>query len=191
MRYTLSTDLLLKAYRQGIFPMDEEGVVYWYDPNPRTILPLDETFHISRTLARTVRQGVFELRVDTMFRTVMQHCAERRQTWISPEFVEAYGRLHDAGYAHSVEAWQNGALVGGLYGVAVGGLFAGESMFSRATDSSKVALVHLYERLRAGGFVLWDTQFMTAHLAKFGAHEIPRGEYKRRLQKALEVKAKF
>jgi leucyl/phenylalanyl-tRNA--protein transferase len=192
----LNPRLLISAYCQGIFPMsDHSGEIYWYDPDPRAIIPLDERFTVSRRLARTIRSGRFEIHVDTSFRRVMEACAApdagRAETWISSELVEAYSYLHRLGFAHSVEAWRDGMLVGGLYGVAVQGLFAGESMFSHERDASKVALVHLVERLRRGGFVLLDTQFLTAHLAKFGAYEISRAEYQARLARALEVETSF
>jgi leucyl/phenylalanyl-tRNA--protein transferase len=191
----LTPHLLLNAYSQGIFPMaDEDGTIYWYDPNPRAIIPL-ENFHVPRSLARTIKQGKFEIRVDSAFRAVMEACAEpspgREVTWISTTIIEAYCELHALGFAHSVETWMGGKLVGGLYGVALGGLFAGESMFSRARDSSKVAMVYLVERLRRGGFVLLDTQFMTDHLRRFGTVEIPREEYQARLAHALTVWARF
>jgi leucyl/phenylalanyl-tRNA--protein transferase len=191
----LTPQLLLSAYCHGIFPMaHDDGRVYWYDPDPRAIIPLD-TFHVPKRLARTVRNAGFEVRVDTAFREVMELCGEpapdRDGTWISQEFVDVYTQLHEFGFAHSVETWRDGRLVGGLYGVAVRGLFAGESMFSRERDASKVALVHLVERLRRGGFVLLDTQFLTDHLTTFGAHEIPRTEYKARLAEALEVETVF
>ena len=192
----LSPQLLLAAYRQGVFPMaHEDGEIYWYDPDPRAIIPLDDRFHVSKSLARTIRQGKFDIRVDSAFTAVMQACAQpqpgREDTWISDELIIAYTHLHRAGYAHSVEAWQDGKLVGGLYGVSLGGLFAGESMFSRARDSSKVALVYLVERLRRRRFMLLDVQFMTEHLRRFGAIEIPTAEYKRRLTQALHVPARF
>ena len=191
----LTPQLLLNAYSQGIFPMaDEDGTIYWYDPDPRAIIPLD-TFHIPRSLARTIRRGNFEVRVDTAFRAVMEACAEptpgREITWINAEIIEAYCELHALGFAHSVETWIEGELAGGLYGVALGGLFAGESMFSWVTDSSKVALVYLVERLRRGGFCLLDTQFMTDHLRRFDAIEISRQEYRARLAHALTVRARF
>jgi leucyl/phenylalanyl-tRNA--protein transferase len=194
--FDLNPRLLISAYCQGIFPMsDHSGEIYWYDPDPRAIIPLDERFTVSRRLARTVRSGRFEIRVDTSFQRVMEACAApiagREETWISPELVEAYSYLHRLGFAHSVEAWHEGVLVGGLYGVAIHGLFAGESMFSQERDASKVALVHLVERLRRGGFVLLDTQFLTAHLAKFGAYEISRAEYQARLAHALTVETSF
>jgi len=191
----LTPRLLLSAYCEGIFPMaHEDGRIYWYDPDPRAIMPLDK-FHVPRRLRRTLRQGVFELRVNKEFTAVMEACAaiapDRESTWISPEMIDAYSKLHQLGFAHSVECWQAGELTGGLYGVAIQGLFAGESMFSKVRDSSKVALVHLVERLRLGGFKLLDVQFLTEHLATFGAVEIPAAEYKRRLQEALLVTAVF
>lgn len=191
----LNPQLLLHAYSQGIFPMaDEDGTVYWYDPDPRAILPL-ERFHVPRSLARRIRHGGFEIRYDSAFRAVMTACAEpgpgRDSTWISLAFIEAYTQLHELGFAHSVETWIDGELAGGLYGVTLQGLFAGESMFSRVRDSSKIALVYLIDRLRAGGFRLLDVQFMTDHLRRFGAVEIPREAYKARLARALEVTAEF
>lgn len=192
----LTPELLLYTYSQGIFPMGhDDGEIYWYDPDPRAIIPLDENFHVPRSLARRIRQGGFEVRVDSAFRAVITACAEpgedREHTWITPAIIDVYCELHQWGYAHSVETWIDGELVGGLYGVTVGGLFAGESMFSRATDSSKIALVHLVERLRAGGFTLLDTQFMTEHLRRFGATEIPRAEYQQRLRHALGTATHF
>jgi leucyl/phenylalanyl-tRNA--protein transferase len=186
----LTPELLLYTYSQGIFPMGhDDGEIYWYDPDPRAIIPLDDNFHVPRSLARRIRQGGFEVRVDSAFRAVITACAERGEdrehTWITPAIIDVYCELHQWGYAHSVETWIDGELVGGLYGVTVGGLFAGESMFSRATDSSKIALVYLVERLRAGGFILLDTQFMTEHLRRFGAVEIPRVAYQQRLRQAL------
>lgn len=173
---------------------DPDGAIYWYDPEPRAILPLDD-FHIPRSLARRIRRGGFEVRFDTAFRPVMTACAEpapgRESTWISPEFIETYTELHELGFAHSVETWVEGELVGGLYGVTLGGLFAGESMFSRAADASKIALVYLVERLRRQGFVLLDCQFMTVHLRRFGAIEISRQEYKARLAQALMFWTRF
>ena len=192
----LTPDLLLSAYSQGAFPMgDPDGSIYWYDPNPRAVIPLDERFHVPRSLARRIRQGGFEVRINSAFRQVMLACAEpdngRETTWITDDIVDAYCTLHQLGFAHSVETWIEGELVGGLYGVTVGGLFAGESMFSRATDASKIALVHLVEHLRRGGFCLLDTQFMTEHLRRFGTFEISRAEYKKRLHAALEIAANF
>lgn len=191
----LTPHLLLNAYSQGIFPMaDRDGTIYWYDPDPRVVIPLDR-FHTPRSLERTIRRGGFEIRFDTAFKPVMHACAEpgpgREHTWISPEIIKVYAELHQLGFAHSVETWNNNQLVGGLYGVSLGGLFAGESMFSRATDASKIALVYLVERLRQRGFVLLDTQFMTEHLRHFGAIEIPRHEYHQRLEQALRIWVNF
>ncbi len=191
----LTPELLLYGYAQGVFPMDDEGTIYWYDPDPRAVIPLDAAFHVPRSLARTIRRGTFEIRVDTAFRATMHACAAtmpgRTETWISAELLEVYAALHRRGLAHSVETWQDGEMVGGLYGVSLGGLFAGESMWSRARDASKVALVALVERLRAGGFTLLDTQFSTPHLARFGTYEISRAEYRRRLATALLIEAVF
>jgi leucyl/phenylalanyl-tRNA--protein transferase len=190
----LKPELLIEGYCQGLFPMaGEDGSIGWYDPQPRAIIPI-EGFHVSHRLGRTVRSGRFEIRYDTSFEVVMRACAEpapgRETTWISEELVAAYTGLHQLGFAHCVEAWCDGQLVGGLYGVAIRGLFAGESMFSRERDASKVALVHLIERLRRGGYVLLDTQFIVGdHMLQFGTIEITRGEYKRRLATALHVLA--
>jgi leucyl/phenylalanyl-tRNA--protein transferase len=191
----LSPPILLSAYCQGIFPMaHDDGEIHWYDPDPRAILPLD-AIHISRSLRRTVRQGKFEVKVNTAFTAVIHECATstpgREKTWISEEIIAAYSHLHRLGFAHSVEAWRHGRLVGGLYGVAVQGLFAGESMFSRERDSSKVALVFLVNRLQRRRFQLLDVQFMTDHLRRLGAIEIPALTYKIRLAKALTVSTRF
>ncbi len=188
----LTPDLLVRAYCAGFFPMADSrrGRIRWYSPDPRAVIPL-ESFHVPRSLRRTIRRGLFDVRVNTAFRAVIRACAERPETWISDEIVRAYEALHALGLAHSVETWQGERLVGGLYGVALGGAFFGESMFSRVTDASKVALVALVERLRARGFTLLDTQFLTPHLARFGAVEIPRGEYLRRLAAALRLECRF
>jgi leucyl/phenylalanyl-tRNA--protein transferase len=193
----ITPDLVLRAYRAGLFPMAErrDGErLYWLDPELRGVQPLD-AFHLPRRLARTVLSDAFEVRCDTAFAEVMQGCAaptaDRPETWINPEIERLFSALHVMGHAHSVECWQDGVLVGGLYGVALGGAFFGESMFSAARDASKVALVHLVARLRLGGFRLLDTQFVTEHLARFGAVEIPRAEYRRRLVVALEAPARF
>lgn len=190
---TLSPQILLNAYCEGVFPMahpEEDGRIYWYDPDPRTIIPLDG-FHVPRSLKRTLRKGVFEVRFNHAFRAVMLGCAEpapgRERTWISDELIELYTALHTYGYAQSCETYLDGDLVGGVYGVSIRGLFAGESMFSRVTDSSKVALVSLLTALREAGYRLFDTQFTTAHLQTFGATEIARAQYKRRLEVALTV----
>lgn len=187
----LDPKLLIAGYCQGFFPMaDHAGRIRWYDPDPRAILPLD-AFHTPKRLAKTVRGGRFDVRVDTAFRAVVEGCAApapgRGRTWISPQIATAYVRLHELGFAHSVETWKEGNLVGGLYGVAIRGLFAGESMFSSNRDASKVALVHLVERLRRAGYVLLDIQVLTAHLARFGAVEVSRRRYKELLAEALQV----
>jgi len=191
----LSPEILIAAYCRGLFPMaDEPGTIYWYDPDPRAILPIDSV-HVSRRLLRTVRSGRFTVRADTAFRDVVEGCAApapgREKTWISPEIAEAYVELHRLGFAHCVETWLDEELAGGVYGVAVRGLFAAESMFSRTTDASKVALVHLVERLRLGGFTLLDVQFVTPHLRRFGALEISRTRYRALLAQALGVEAVF
>ena len=195
----LTPDILLSAYCQGIFPMGFEdrmhppGTIFWYDPNPRAIIPLD-TFHTPRSLQRTLKKGVYEIRRDTAFPQVIKACAEvHRQdgVWITPTIVRGYTWLHRQGFAHSVETWREGQLVGGLYGVAIRGLFAGESMFSLEPSASKVALAHLVAHLRGRGFALLDTQFMTEHLRRFGAVEITRSEYKERLAAALQIDTHF
>jgi len=193
----LTPELLLRAYAAGLFPMAEsaeEPELFWVDPDPRGVLPLTR-FHLPRRLKRTVRAGPYEVRVDTAFAEVMRGCAEptqiRPKTWINDEIFRLYEALFERGFAHSVEAWQEGELVGGLYGVALRGAFFGESMFSRARDASKVALVHLAARLVRGRFRLLDTQFVTEHLRRFGAIEIARGEYRRLLEEALGVDAYF
>ena len=191
----LTPELLLRAYAAGIFPMAETADdldVFWVDPEQRGVLPLDG-FHLPRRLARTLRQDIFEVRCDAAFEAVVRGCAEptpeRPKTWINEEIVRLYAALHRLGFAHSVEAWRDGELVGGLYGVALGGAFFGESMYSRVTDASKVALAQLVARLRLGGFRLLDTQFVTDHLEQFGAVEISRAQYHRRLSAAIQLKA--
>jgi leucyl/phenylalanyl-tRNA---protein transferase len=190
----LTPDLLLYAYSHGLFPMADPGgggAVYWYAPDPRAIIPLDDRFHVPKTLRKLVRRDPFVVATNRAFEEVIRACAVpdvgRESTWISEEIIDAYMRLHHKGHAHSVECWQEDRLVGGLYGVALGGAFFGESMFHRVRDASKVALVHLVERLRAGGFRLLDTQFITPHLRQFGAREIPRRVYQHRLTEALRV----
>ncbi|MBX5451618.1 leucyl/phenylalanyl-tRNA--protein transferase [Thermogemmatispora sp.] len=183
----LDVTTVLYAYTQGIFPMaDSQGRIHWYAPDPRAILE-HERLHISRSLRSTLRKGLYEIRMDTAFTEVMRACAAREETWISETFIETYTKLHHLGLAHSVEAWHAGQLVGGLYGVALGGAFMGESMFSWATDASKVCLVALVEHLKSRGYVLHDVQFLTPHLASLGASEIPRREYERRLRHALQL----
>jgi leucyl/phenylalanyl-tRNA--protein transferase len=193
----ITTELMLRAYRHGLFPMAEtrrSERLYWLDPERRGVLPLDR-FHLPRRLARTVLADVFSVTVDQDFDATIAGCASsapgREDTWINPQIERLFGELHRQGHAHSVESRQDGQLVGGLYGVAIGGVFFGESMFSLARDASKAALVHLVARLRLGGFQLLDTQFVTAHLAQFGAEELPREAYKTRLALALEAPAQF
>ena len=193
----IQTELLLAAYAGGWFPMaDDDGRLSWYSPDPRGVIPL-ETFHVPRRLQRVLRSGAFRLEFDTVFPEVIRACAEAERdpgdagTWISEEIIESYGALHESGYAHSVETWQGDRLVGGLYGVALGGAFFGESMFHRATDASKVALAALVARLVDRGFTLLDTQWLTPHLEQFGAIEIPRAEYLVRLDRSLRVEATF
>jgi len=188
---TLDPELLIAAYAEGIFPMGVDGEIQWFSPDPRAILPLDR-FHVSKTLRQTYRAGVFEIRINTAFKTVMEACGQRREgTWITSEVVRAYCGLHELGLAHSVEAWKDDALSGGLYGVALGGAFFGESMFHRARDASKVALVALVERLCKRRFTLLDIQYQTAHLRQFGAVEISRDEYLRRLGRAILLRRSF
>jgi leucyl/phenylalanyl-tRNA---protein transferase len=188
----LTPELIVAAYCQGIFPMADEydGEIGWYSPDPRAVFPLD-AFHVPRSVAKVIKRGVFEIRVDTAFEDVMRACAEREETWISDELVGAYTALHRVGLAHSVEAWHEGELAGGLYGVALGGAFMGESMFTRITDASKVCLVALVERLRERGFALLDSQMPTEHLARFGQIVIPREDYLRQLARALRIETSF
>jgi leucyl/phenylalanyl-tRNA--protein transferase len=189
----ISPELLLEAYRQGVFPMAEsrdDPEVFWVDPTRRGIIPL-EAFHVSRSLARTLRQGRFRVTIDRAFEAVVAGCAERAETWISVPIALLYAELHRRGKAHSVEVWEGEALVGGVYGVVLGAAFFGESMFSRRTDASKVALAHLVERLRVGGFRLFDTQFLTPHLASLGGIEVSRAAYRRMLSEALARTACF
>ena len=177
--------LVINAYAQGIFPMaDHLGKIRWFAPDPRAILE-HANLYVSRSLRATLRKRIYDVRIDTDFETVMRRCAEREDTWINKSFISTYTQLHYAGLAHSVEAWKDGELVGGLYGVSLGGAFMGESMFSRATDASKVCLVALVEHLKARGFVLHDVQYWTPHLATLGVTEIPRKQYERRLKDAL------
>jgi leucyl/phenylalanyl-tRNA--protein transferase len=190
----IAPDVLLSAYASGWFPMAvAPGDIRWYSPDPRGIIPLD-TFHVSRRLARSLRQRRFEIRVNTSFRAVIQACAAREDAdgdWIDDEIIESYCVLHERGFAHSVETWEGGALVGGLYGVAIQGAFFGESMFHRVGDASKAALAALVDRLRARRYALLDTQWVTSHLAQFGAVEIPGRVYLRMLDEALRVETNF
>jgi leucyl/phenylalanyl-tRNA--protein transferase len=188
----IDPEFLLQAYRQGFFPMADSasGEIRWYSPDTRGVFDLD-MFHVPRSLASTVRKKLYDLTIDRSFERVIRACAKRDETWISEEIVQSYLELHRRGYAHSVEAWSGGHLVGGLYGVALGGAFFGESMFSRQRDASKVALVFLVERLKQQGFTLLDTQWLTPHLAQFGAQEISRGEYLTRLERAVHQSVQF
>lgn len=187
----LDPAMLIEAYANGYFPMAEpDGQIYWYAPDPRAILEHDN-LRVSRSLHSTIRKGIYEVRMDSAFEQVMRRCAERGETWINEELIRAYTRLFFAGLAHSVEAWQDGKLVGGLYGVTLRGAFMGESMFSRATDASKVCLVALVEHLRQRGYTLHDTQFLTPHLASLGVTEIPRKEYRQRLRQALNIECRW
>lgn len=193
----LTPDILLRTYAAGIFPMAESAedpTLFWVDPETRGILPLDK-FRVSRGVQRKLRRHVFEVRCDTAFEEVVRACAaktsERPTTWINEEIIRLYLGLHAMGHAHSVECWEGGELAGGLYGVCIGGAFFGESMFSRATDASKIALAHLVARLRRGGYRLLDTQFVTSHLEQFGVTEVGRGEYQALLSSALAADASF
>jgi leucyl/phenylalanyl-tRNA--protein transferase len=193
----LPVDLLVSAYASGWFPMAvADGDIRWFSPDPRGIIPLD-TFHVPRRLARVIRRGEFRIEINCRFEDVIRACAlaergpDEAGTWIDQEIFESYCALHDAGFAHSVEAWHEGKLAGGLYGVALGGAFFGESMFHHVTDASKVALAALVDRLRERGFVLLDTQWTTGHLEQFGAIEIPRARYLRMLAQALELDRSF
>ncbi|MDU8945085.1 leucyl/phenylalanyl-tRNA--protein transferase [Ovoidimarina sediminis] len=189
----LTTDLLLHAYASGIFPMAEtrdDPDLFWVDPQDRGIIPLDG-FHISKSLARTIRRGTFTITTDTDFAGVIDGCADRPETWINPAIRQLYLDLHAEGAAHSLEVWQGETLAGGVYGVSLGAAFFGESMFSRARDASKVALAYLVDRLRQAGYTLFDVQFLTPHLASLGAIEIPRAAYHARLAEALRHQADF
>lgn len=193
----ITPELMLRAYRHGLFPMAETrrgDRLYWLDPERRGVLPFDR-FHVPRRLLRTVLGDTFEVSADRDFAATIAGCAAaapgREDTWINPQIEQLFGELHRMGFAHSVECRADGMLVGGLYGVAMGGVFFGESMFSAVRDASKVALVHLVARLRLGGFRLLDTQFVTPHLAQFGAAEIPRDDYKARLGVAVEASARW
>ncbi len=192
----LTPDILLAAYTQGLFPMDVDGKIRWFSPDPRAIFELDG-LKVSRSLRQSCRR--YEVRIDTVFEEVIRLCASRGArrpgrrdtTWISKEIIAAYTRLHRLGWAHSVESWRDGELAGGLYGVAIGGAFFGESMFHTQRDASKVALVALVERMQDRGMTLLDTQFMTPHLETLGAVEIPRSEYLRRLREAVVLETGF
>jgi len=188
----ITPELLLRAYSIGLFPMSDaadDPEIFWVEPEMRGILPLD-AFHISKSLAKAVRKKPFDIRFDTAFDAVVEKCAEeaedRPSTWINDTIKELYGALHKLGHAHSVEAWEGDALVGGLYGVSLGSAFFGESMFSRRTNASKICLVHLVERLKMRGFTLLDTQFTTEHLKTFGAIDVPKQDYLKLLDRAMD-----
>jgi leucyl/phenylalanyl-tRNA---protein transferase len=194
---SITPQILLKAYAAGVFPMAESAedpALYWVEPEERGVLPLDG-FHVSRSLRKRVKQQSYDIRVDTAFAQVISLCAEhtdvRKETWINKRIISLYSQLHKMGCAHSVEAWQNDELVGGLYGIRIGAAFFGESMFSRATDASKVALVHLVARLRFGGFTLLDAQFVNNHLLQFGAVPVAKKDYQVMLTQALEREGNF
>lgn len=189
----ITPELLLRAYAMGVFPMAEgrdDPEVFWVEPRWRGVLPLDG-FHISRSLARRMRRSDFEVRIDSDFAGVVDACADRTETWINPTIRDLYAALHERGFAHSLEIWQDGELIGGVYGVCLGAAFFGESMFSRRTDASKIALAYLVDRLRLGGFALFDTQFITPHLRSLGGVEISRAAYRAHLARALERHADF
>jgi len=189
----LTPDLMLQAYASGIFPMAEsrsDPELFWMDPQFRGVFEL-KNFHISRSLSRRIRQEPFTIRTNTAFMDVIRGCAGREQTWINAQLLELYEALHEMGHAHSQEVWEGDILVGGVYGLSIGGAFFGESMFSHRTDASKIALAYLVDRLRQGGFALFDTQFITPHLASMGAVEIPRDAYHLLLEQALPLEADF
>jgi leucyl/phenylalanyl-tRNA--protein transferase len=187
----IDPEVLLQGYRLGVFPMAmADGAIEWFSPDPRAILPLKE-FHVPHALERLFRKKTFEIRLDNSFVEVMRECARRPETWISEEIIASYSRLHELGHAHSVEAWKDGKLAGGLYGVAIGGAFFGESMFHHARDASKIALLGLVEHLRARKFALLDTQWVTPHLEQFGAIEIPRPKYLHLLTTAVNLPRSF
>ncbi len=195
----ITPELVLNAYAQGVFPMAESAVsseVYWVDPKMRGIIPLNE-FHLSRKLAKRIRQQPFDIKIDTAFTQVIAGCAasetsgNRKETWINEEIISLYSDLFDKGFVHTIECWQGNKIVGGLYGVSIAGAFCGESMFHRATDASKIALCYLVARLKKGGYHILDTQFITSHLAQFGAIEIPRQDYKKRLKQAMMMDGNF
>ncbi|WP_439124762.1 leucyl/phenylalanyl-tRNA--protein transferase [Marivita sp.] len=188
---TVSPDLLLQAYRAGVFPMAEhrdDPEMFWVDPRKRGVFPLDG-FHISRSLAKTLRRDAYRITLNSAFADVIDACADRSETWINQEIRDLYQELHKQGHAHSLEVWMDGRLVGGVYGVTVGGAFCGESMFSREREASKIALAWLVDLLSRTGFVVFDTQFLTHHLASLGAIEITRAEYRANLAQALQVQA--
>ena len=182
----ISAEVLLGAYSKGVFPMAEDGEISWYSPEQRGVIPLDDRFRVSKSLMKTLKKEPFEIRMNTAFREVMLACAERDETWIDDVILDSYCELHEIGFGFSVECWDDDGLQGGLYGVAMGKAFFGESMFSRKTDASKVALAYLVQWLRQNDFLLLDTQWMTDHLRRFGGYEIPRDAYHCLLSDALE-----
>ncbi len=189
----ITPELLLRAYANGVFPMAEgadSSEVFWVDPERRGVFRLED-FHISRSLRRKIRRQPFQITTDRDFTAVVRGCADHEETWINAEIFDLYSQLHDMNCAHSLEVWDGADLVGGVYGVVLGGAFFGESMFSRRSDASKIALAYLMSRLRFGGFTLFDTQFLTDHLASLGAVEISHGKYHRELTKALKIRADF
>ncbi len=192
MSLKLDLRTLLYAYAQGYFPMPhpETQEIQWYYPDPRAVIPLDH-FHASRSLRRAIRQGGYRISTDHAFAAVMEGCADRSDTWINAEFKRAYGALHARGVGHSLEVWQDTQMVGGVYGLALGGAFFAESMFHRVTNASKIALFHLVQCLRQGGFTLLEVQFLTPHLASLGAREVPAADYMDQLRLALQVNAHF
>ncbi|MCA9813789.1 MAG: leucyl/phenylalanyl-tRNA--protein transferase [Cyanobacteriota/Melainabacteria group bacterium] len=191
MKEPFTKDLVLSAYSQGIFPMGhDDGTIRWYSPDPRCIFDFDK-FHVPRRLMRTYKSGKFEMKVNSAWREVLKACADRDSTWITDDIFRVYTEMHEAGFAHSVEAYYEGKLAGGLYGVSIGGAFMGESMFHNVTDASKISLIYLVERLKSRGFVLLDSQYMTDHLSTLGAVLIPRQEYLRRLDRALYLDCRF
>jgi leucyl/phenylalanyl-tRNA--protein transferase len=190
---SITPDLLMQAYRIGVFPMSEhrdDPEIFWVDPKHRGIIPL-EAFHISRSLAKTIRRADFQVTLNRDFEAVLDACADRKDTWINDRIRSLYMALHARGQAHSLEVWRNDHLIGGVYGVTLGAAFFGESMFSRATNGSKIALAFLNHHLRASGFTLFDTQFLTDHLASLGAIEIPRAEYLEKLSEAVQSQAEI
>ena len=189
----ITPELLLQGYASGVFPMSEsvdDPEIFWVDPQMRGVFPLDR-FHVSRSLARTIKRSAYKITIDQHFNNVVAACADRDETWINSEIFDLYNQLHELGFAHSVEVMESDTLVGGLYGVSLASAFFGESMFSRRTDTSKIALTYLIARLKYGGFTLLDTQFQTDHLKSLGSQEITRDEYRNRLANALERSASF
>lgn len=179
--------VLLGAYTEGVFPMAEEGEIHWFSPLMRGVMPIDDRFHVPRGLKKSLRKKAFNIRMNTAFPEVIRACASRRETWIDEIVMASYTELYKLNYAHSVECWDDEGLQGGLYGVAIGKVFFGESMFSRKADASKIALVHLVDWMRENDFTLLDTQWMTDHLRQFGGIEIPREDYLKLLEDALAV----